>query len=130
LAFVPTIARALPVALERGARYASTELVWWGEVGAILFAAVVLLTARADRRKLAALALVVATLLGAVWIERQTFPTLDRTVSARGVWRQIAARRSQVCVADADRAWLYGLNYYSVTPLPDCRIAPRPIRIP
>jgi hypothetical protein len=27
------------------------------------------------------------------------------------------------------RAWRYGLNYYSVEPLPDCETAPRALRI-
>jgi len=129
LGLVPTIAAGLPDALARGATHAWTGIAGWGAAAGVVLATGVWLMERAGRRKLAVIALVAATLAGAVWIERQAFPVLDRTVSARGTWRQIEARRSQVCVADVNRGWLYGLNYYSVTPLPDCRTTPRPIRI-
>jgi 4-amino-4-deoxy-L-arabinose transferase-like glycosyltransferase len=129
LGLAPTIGASLPDALARGATHAWTGIVWWGAAGAVLLAAAVWLTARAGRRMLAAAALTAAMLAAALWIERRTFPVLDGTVSARGVWREIEARRSQACVAEVNRGWLYGLNYYSITPLPDCRSAPRPIRI-
>jgi len=54
---------------------------------------------------------------------------MDRTVSARAVWRQVADRASEVCVGEVGRSWRYSLNYYSVSPLPDCSEAPRPIQI-
>jgi 4-amino-4-deoxy-L-arabinose transferase-like glycosyltransferase len=129
LGFVPTIAAGLPEALGRGVTHTSTGIVWWGVVAAIALAAGLWWLARAGRRELAVATLVAATLICVVWIESQAFPVLDRTVSARGVWRQIEARRSQVCVEESSRGWLYGLNYYSITPLPDCRTAPRAIRI-
>jgi 4-amino-4-deoxy-L-arabinose transferase-like glycosyltransferase len=129
LGLVPTIAAGLPDALARGATHAWTGIVGWGAAAAIVLAAGVWLMARAGRRTLAIGTLVAATILGVVWIERQTFPVLDRTVSARATWRQIEARRSQACVGDVNRAWLYGLNYYSVTPLPDCRTSPRAIAV-
>ncbi len=127
LGLVPTIAAGLPDALERGATHAWTGIVGWGAAAAIVLAAGVWLMARAGRSKLAIGALVAATILGVVWIERLTFPVLDRTVSPRAVWRQVEARRNQVCVAEVDRASRYGLNYYSVTPLPDCHTTARPI---
>ena len=129
LGLVPTIAAGLPDALERGATHAWTGIVGWGAAAAIVLAAGVWLMARAGRRKLALGALVAATILGVLWIERQAFPALDRTVSPRATWRQIEARRSQVCVDELDRASRYGLNYYSVTPLPDCHTTPRPIAV-
>ena len=45
---------------------------------------------------------------------------IDEAVSARPIWRQIARRRDQVCVEWMHRRYRYGVNYYSVTPLPDC----------
>jgi len=127
LGLVPSIAAGLPDALARGATHAWTGIVAWGAAAAILLAAGVWLMARAGQRKLAVGTLVAATILGVLWIETQAFPALDRTVSARGTWRHVESRRSQVCVEEVNRAWRYGLNYYSVTPLPDCRIGPRPI---
>jgi len=129
LGLVPTISADLPDALARGASHAWTGIAGWGAAAAIVLAVAVWLMAGAGRRKLAVGTLVAATILGVVWIERQAFPALDRTVSARGAWRQVEARRSQVCVAEVDRAIRFGLNYYSVTPLPDCRTSPRPVRI-
>jgi len=127
LGLVPTIAAGLPDALAKGATHAWTGIVGWGAAAAIVLAAGVWLMARAGHRKLAIGALVAATILGVLWIETQAYPALDRTVSARGTWRQVEAQRSQVCLGDVNRAWRYGLNYYSVTPLPDCRTSPRPV---
>ncbi len=129
LGLIPTIGAGLPDALARGATHAWTGIAWWGIAAAVVLAAGVWLMARAGRRMLAVGVLVAATLTGAVWVEGRTFPVLDRTVSARGAWRRIEAHRNQVCVGDVNRAWLYGLNYYSVTPLPDCRSSPRAIHV-
>ncbi len=66
---------------------------------------------------------------GAVRIETKAFRVLDRTVSARAVWREISAEAGNACVGSVNRSWRYSLNYYSATPLPDCGDSPRPIRI-
>jgi 4-amino-4-deoxy-L-arabinose transferase-like glycosyltransferase len=129
LGLAPTIAAGLPDALARGATHAWTGIIWWGAAAAIVLAGGVWLMARAGRRELAVMTLVAATVLSVVWIETQAFPVLDRTVSPRGTWRAIEARRSEVCVSDVNRGWLFGLNYYSVTPVPDCRTTPRRIRL-
>src|ERR1039458_4060986 len=42
------------------------------------------------------------------------------------------ARRSQigeVCIGNVKRDWQYGLNYYSVTPLPDCEKQPKALQV-
>ena len=54
---------------------------------------------------------------------------LDRQASARPLWTKIASQPEQVCVDWLKRDLRYGLNYYSVTPLPDCAQQPRPIHI-
>jgi hypothetical protein len=56
-------------------------------------------------------------------------PALDREASARRLWRKIAAESDTVCVDNIHRNWRYSLNYYSVTPLPECSESPRPTRI-
>jgi hypothetical protein len=38
-------------------------------------------------------------------------------------------RAGDVCVDEIRRNWRYGLNYYSVTPLPDCEQQPRPLAV-
>ena len=35
----------------------------------------------------------------------------------------------QVCIGNVSRDWRYGLNYYAVTPLPDCETEARPLQV-
>jgi energy-converting hydrogenase Eha subunit A len=77
----------------------------------------------------AVLSTAAATVVGVVWLAGATFPLLDRTVSARAVWREVEAHRGEVCVAGVNRGWRYTLNYYSVTPLPDCGVSAGRLRI-
>lgn len=63
------------------------------------------------------------------YVKLSIYPQLDRTVSARHQWRQIAARAGEVCLDQADRDFQYGLAYYNRSPLPDCEMTPRPIRL-
>ncbi|MEO8596557.1 MAG: glycosyltransferase family 39 protein [Candidatus Solibacter sp.] len=87
-----------------------------------------LLEAR-GKRVAAVLAVTAGAAFGIAWLKASATPELDRSVSARGVWRQISDRRSQVCIGNVKRDWEYGLNYYSVEPLPDCELQPRPLRV-
>jgi 4-amino-4-deoxy-L-arabinose transferase-like glycosyltransferase len=129
-AAVPVIARGLPEALLRGITHAGIGTAWWPVLAAAVFAGGIWLLARAGRPSLAVAALAVAAVVAVVWIETLAFPVLNTTLSARGLWDQIAARRNMVCLAeDVGRNWRYGLNYYSVMPLPDCGTAPHPLRI-
>jgi hypothetical protein len=54
---------------------------------------------------------------------------LDRSVSARSLWREIDKRAVEVCIGNVKRDWEYGLNYYSITPLPECGREPRPLQV-
>jgi hypothetical protein len=54
---------------------------------------------------------------------------LDRSVSARGLWREIGGRAGEVCIGNVKRDWEYGLNYYSITPLPDCDKETKPLQV-
>jgi len=64
---------------------------------------------------------------GMFYVKQSAAPRVDGLASARGLWRTIADRASGVCIADIGRAWVYGLGYYSVTPLPECSSDPRPL---
>jgi 4-amino-4-deoxy-L-arabinose transferase-like glycosyltransferase len=48
---------------------------------------------------------------------------------ARELWRQVEPHASETCVGPIGRDWRYGINYYSVTPLPDCATVRRPLEI-
>jgi 4-amino-4-deoxy-L-arabinose transferase-like glycosyltransferase len=64
-----------------------------------------------------------------IYMKLAVFPRIDAGVSARPFWREIAPFRERVCVEEIHRNWRYGLNYYSIDPLPDCASHPRPLRV-
>ncbi|HLY19806.1 MAG TPA: glycosyltransferase family 39 protein [Bryobacteraceae bacterium] len=71
----------------------------------------------------------VAVAAGVMALKVIDLPAVDRWYSARPLWRQIVNERDRICIANMHRSWRYGLNYYSVTPLPDCTQAPLPIAV-
>lgn len=90
---------------------------------AFLLAVTAYFVSRSGRRVMGLL-LVAAAFTGIVLIaKRVTLPALDYWASARSLWRALPPDQ-QVCVGDLHRAWRYGLNYYSVTPLPECSATP------
>ena len=80
-------------------------------------------------RSIAVFATAAALTAGVIYIKLASFPEIDAAYSARPLWRQIAPDPGNVCVEEIPRNWRWGLNYYSVTPLPDCGQAPRPIHV-
>jgi 4-amino-4-deoxy-L-arabinose transferase-like glycosyltransferase len=130
LALVPVIAAVLPVALLRGLSRADMPDVPWLVLAPVAVIAMGAWVWERAGRRAAAFGLIACGMVGAVvWLEVTTYPVLDRTVSARGVWREIQSRSGDVCVGDVNRGWRYNLNYYSGSPLPACREQARPIRI-
>jgi hypothetical protein len=71
----------------------------------------------------------IALIAGVIYIKLVSFPAIDAAYSARPLWRQIATAPESVCVEEIPRNWRWGLNYYSVTPLPDCGQTPRPVHV-
>ena len=122
LFFTPLVIQALPQALEEGLSRASLNprLLLYGIPALLLAAGIPWL----DRRGALACA-VAATALAIIGLKVVALPEVDAHVSARPLWKQLAPHRSDTCVEDIHRAWRYGLNYYSVTPLPDCKDLPR-----
>ena len=128
LCLVFPIAAVLPRALDVGLSRADPTVwrFWWAAPVA-LAAAVWYLELR---RRTAAVALVATGLTVAViYLKLAAFPAIEANASARSLWRKVAADRDRVCVYEIHRNWRYGLNYYSVDPLPDCTQNPRPLRI-
>jgi 4-amino-4-deoxy-L-arabinose transferase-like glycosyltransferase len=126
LAAFPMAARMLPAALAAGllkAPLPAFQATWL--LAGVVAATAWLLESRA--RRLAAVLLIAAgATAGTVYLKRVAAPELDRTVSARALWRQISGRADEVCVGQIERNWRYGLNYYSGTPLPECSEQTRP----
>ncbi|HLK47998.1 MAG TPA: glycosyltransferase family 39 protein [Bryobacteraceae bacterium] len=127
LAAFPVAAQVLPAAVADGlSRAAQPRLEWTWLLPVAVAAAVWVLR---DRRVAATLTVAVCATAGFVYLKTVSVPELDRMASARGLWRKIEARAGHTCVAEIQRAWRYGLNYYSVAPLPDCDKEPRPLEI-
>ncbi|HXB73088.1 MAG TPA: glycosyltransferase family 39 protein [Candidatus Acidoferrales bacterium] len=66
---------------------------------------------------------------GVFYLKATVVPELNQKVSARDLWGQVSSRAGEVCVEGLDSAWRYGLNYYSVTPLPECSDRPTAWRV-
>ncbi len=102
----------LPVALGCAALGAG---LWWLE--------------KSGRRGAAMAVLCAASVCGVFYLSVTALPEVDRQASARPLWREVAADTTGVCVDNIHRNWRYGLNYYSVTPLPECGTSRWPLRI-
>jgi len=123
------VASILPRALADGLSRADVPAwsAWW--VVPIGLAALILHLELRGKRT-AAISVITIAIIGAViYLKLVSFPAIDSTVSARSLWREIAPMRDRVCVDNISRSWRYGLNYYSVTPLPDCEQLPLPVKV-
>lgn len=130
LAAVPFIVDVLPTALVSGlSRTPFPPSHWFFLIPAALLAFECWRMDRAGSRATAVWALVIAITVLVTYIKVTVYPRLDSVASARSIWRKIESRRQFACVGDVNRAWQYGLNYYSVTPLPACTDDSKPIRI-
>jgi 4-amino-4-deoxy-L-arabinose transferase-like glycosyltransferase len=125
----PIAGSVLPAALLAGLSrvpWPTFHLVW---LVPLPLAAVVWMLGRRGRH-LAAVALVACgAALGVLYLKEGVMPEVDRVASARTLWRQISSQSSRVCVGPIHRNWRYGLNYYSVVPVPDCPATDRPVRV-
>ena len=57
-------------------------------------------------------------------------PAIDRAVFGAAFVARRSPPSATACASQSmHRSWRYGLNYYSVTPLPDCSQSPRPLQV-
>jgi 4-amino-4-deoxy-L-arabinose transferase-like glycosyltransferase len=125
----PITAQVLPAAVLNGLSRAPRpvfQAMWLAPVAVALFAW--LLEAH-GKRVAAVLAIAAGAAMGIGYLKALATPELDRSVSARGLWQKIASRASEVCIGNVKRDWEYGLNYYSITPLPDCDKETKPLQV-
>jgi 4-amino-4-deoxy-L-arabinose transferase-like glycosyltransferase len=129
LAAFPIAAPILPEAAANGlSRAPRPAFHWTWLLPAAVAAGVWVLESR--YRRLAATMLVAAgAAAGMLYVKSTATAELNRVESARALWQEIAGRAGEICVDNINRAWRYGLNYYSITPLPECSEQPRPLRI-
>jgi 4-amino-4-deoxy-L-arabinose transferase-like glycosyltransferase len=131
LSLAPIVAEILPSVLTvRLSRSTITGGDWRVAAFCALIGAVVWWLDGQGRRGLAMAATGAVAVAAVVYVATAGLPELDRRVSARPIWKQIAGQGSSVCLGeDLHRRWVYGLNYYAVKALPRCSVSPRPIRI-
>ena len=126
---IPVVLPTLPQALAAGSSRASLPSFQWTWLLPVAVALGIYWLERKGRRAAALAAMAVAVTAGVVALKLIDLPAIDRAYSARPLWREIAGRRDSVCVESMHRSWRYGLNYYSVMPLPDCSESPRSIQV-
>ena len=73
-----------------------------------------------SRRSWAGVTLVLSIVAAYLYLKATAFPVLDRTVSARALWRSTAALTPEICNGGTNRDWLYGLSYYRGASYPTC----------
>ncbi|HUQ93803.1 MAG TPA: phospholipid carrier-dependent glycosyltransferase [Bryobacteraceae bacterium] len=126
----PIVAGVLPDALEIGTKRAVASVSVWTAIPFMLLLGLCVWGVERWKGRLAAVAVVVALVCTGVWkLTRDAFPVLDEQVSARGEWRKIQGHSMDVCLDEPNRDFRYGMNYYSVTPLPDCEDQARSVRL-
>jgi len=119
----------LPSAIPSGISHATLPPFRWFWLLPPALAAGVWMLERHGRRTLAVLAIAAGAAAGTVYLKQAAAPDLDRTTSARGLWREIAPRADAICIDWLPRSTQYSLDYYSAAPLPDCAHHPRPIEL-
>jgi len=125
----PIAAAVLPEAVGRGlSRVARPHFQTAWLLAALPAVGAWLLEARGKR--LAAVFTVAAGVAAGVYYLKATVvPELNQRVSARDLWGQVSPHAGEVCVDGLESSWRYGLNYYSVTPLPECAETPTAWRV-
>jgi 4-amino-4-deoxy-L-arabinose transferase-like glycosyltransferase len=123
----PLAAQMLPVAVADGLSHASLPRFEWSWLLPVAVAAAAWMFG--NRRLAAVSTIAVCATAGVVYLKAATLPDLDRLASARSLWRRIEARADHTCIAGVQRNWRYGLNYYSLMPLPDCTADPKPLEV-
>ena len=120
LGFLPVIASVLPRALGSGLSRAGWQTApWLWTLMGIPLAGLLLWLEKGGRRKLAVVTLAAVVVAATVKMKVRVFPLIDQFATARPVYREAVAM-GRACAPPLNRAFRYGLNYYSERPWPDC----------
>ena len=122
----PIAARVLPVAVAIGLSHAARPAPHWSWLLAPIAAGLLYCQPFGRKRLAAVAALATCATAGIVYLKAASLPEVNRLASARDIWGQIGVHASDVCIDAIHRDWRYGLNFYSVAPLPDCERVPKP----
>lgn len=122
IALVPLLATVLPQTLRLGRlSWSVVSLTFHGitrtEFFYIALPLVIVLVARRSWRPVL---LVLSLTAGAIYLKEKSYPVLDQTVSARGLWRRVQPISAEMCQEGISRDWLYGLQFYRGSVIPPC----------
>ena len=112
---IPALLSVLPQALLSGVSHVHLRLPPGWIAPALIAALCCFLLERATHRVCAVIVIGVFSVVSTIQIIRQSYPVLDRAVSARG-----APVDSTSCIDKTTRSRRYGLQYYAGRTLPDC----------
>ena len=129
LASFPIAGSVLPGALLTGLSHTPLPAFQWAWFVPLPLAVAAWMLARRQRRLAAVAFVACGAALGVLYLKRDVMPEVDRVASARPLWRRLSPQADRACVEPIHRNWRYGLNYYSVVPLPDCLAAGRPVHV-
>ncbi len=121
----PVAAQVLAAALESGLLRAPRPAFQWIWLAPAPIAAAAWAWESHGRRLAAVVSIAVGATAGVLYVKQIAPPQVEHMASARTLWRQISYRAGEVCVDRIERDWRYGLNYYSIAPLPECTAQPR-----
>jgi 4-amino-4-deoxy-L-arabinose transferase len=125
----PVSAPAASVAVATGFSSAALPPFHWTWLSPAAVVAAAWILERRGRR-IAALGTVAAgAAFGIAFLKSSAGPELNRLASARNLWAEIQPYSGSVCLDNLERSWRFGLNYYSVTPLPECSAEARPVHV-
>jgi 4-amino-4-deoxy-L-arabinose transferase-like glycosyltransferase len=129
LVLIGPLVKVLPEALASGLSRSALPAFHWMWLAPAALAPLVWWLDAAGRRAWAVALVASGTVVAVAVLQAFALPAIDHLATVRPVWNRIAGERGSYCVESVHRNWRYGLNYYSVTPLPDCSDEPRPMRL-
>ena len=125
----PVAVPILAAALESGLSKAPRPAFHWTWLAPAAVAAAAWAWESRGRRMAAVVSIAIGATAGVFYLKQAALPQVERMVAARLLWGDIAGRAGEVCIDRIERDWRYGLNYYSVSPLPECKAQPRALRV-
>jgi 4-amino-4-deoxy-L-arabinose transferase-like glycosyltransferase len=125
----PMAAPMLAATLESGLSKAPRPAFQWIWLAPAAIAAAAWAWESRGRRLAAVVSIAIGAAAGVFYLKQVALPQVEQMVAARTLWRRISPHAGEVCIDRIERDWRYGLNYYSITPLPECAAQPKALRV-
>ncbi len=119
IATVPLLAKVLPGFLIQG-KFSMDVLTGISRIE-IFYVAVPVAAVLLAKRSWLFPVLCLCVISAGFYLKIVTDPILDEHVSARGLWRRIEPKSSELCDGGISREWLFGLSFYRGALIPPCQ---------